>query len=697
METWSFYSAGIRIARFWPAAGTLEWACLDDGTGVLGARGAMNEENAEWFARRYQFSPAAFFEGLSAWNEAFAGGGSPVSCGGSRYDRRPDGFYAQREARFPKDILFADGAVRAQLCSNGNGTTVLVQDGWEARTPAGAWLAYAPAEPACPVRALGTFMVPARDGVRLATDVYVPGNAQGPVPVMLVRTPYDKTAAPWNYFNFVRRGYALAVQDVRGRSASEGDFLPCYHEVEDGDDTLNWIAGQEWSNGRVGMIGGSYLGYVQWCAAASGNPHLQALVSMVTAGSAFADIPRRGGCFESGMMAWAFAVSNHQMDAARMVRDDWDDVLQIRPLESMAREAIGEDIHFLNTWFEHPDNDELWQMSDWQARSKGARIPALIFSGWFDDDGMGTTQALELVHDWPAVQRKAVLGPWIHSFNSRYDIHGVPMGLQAIRYDVDLLYFQWVDHFLRDVENGVEKGAPVEYFTIGEDKWKTAENWPVAAARPQTLYLDGEAGAAVENHGLLALSVPGADASDTYRYDPDDPAVNIIDMSENEIEVPEDYAAEELRPDVLCYTTPPLATDAVITGDCSVELFISSDAEDTDFIVRVTEATPDGKSIKLADGVLCAKYREGFEAPRYLQPGAVYPIHIRTTKFSKRFEKGSRLRVTVTSSAKNFLFPNSNTRAGFNSAETVVAHNTIHHGPAHPSAITLNVEKALEF
>lgn len=540
-------------------------------------------------------------------------------------------------------------------------------------------------------------MVPARDGVRLATDVYVPGNAQGPVPVMLVRTPYDKTAAPWNYFNFVRRGYALAVQDVRGRSASEGDFLPCYHEVEDGDDTLNWLAGQEWSNGRVGMIGGSYLGYVQWCAAASGNPHLQALVSMVTAGSAFADIPRRGGCFESGMMAWAFAVSNHQMDAARMVRDDWDDVLQIRPLESMAREAIGEDIHFLNTWFEHPDNDELWQMSDWQARSKGARIPALIFSGWFDDDGMGTTQALELVHDWPAVQRKAVLGPWIHSFNSRYDIHGVPMGLQAIRYDVDLLYFQWVDHFLRDVENGVEKGAPVEYFTIGEDKWKTAENWPVAAARPQTLYLDGEAGAAVENHGLLALSVPGADASDTYRYDPDDPAVNIIDMSENEIEVPEDYAAEELRPDVLCYTTPPLATDAVITGDCSVELFISSDAEDTDFIVRVTEATPDGKSIKLADGVLCAKYREGFEAPRYLQPGAVYPIHIRTTKFSKRFEKGSRLRVTVTSSAKNFLFPNSNTRAGFNSAETVVAHNTIHHGPTHPSAITLNVEKALEF
>ena len=159
-------------------------------------------------------------------------GGSPVSCGGSRYDRRPDGFYASARRVFPRIFCSRTALFALQLCSNGNGTTVLVQDGWEARTPAGAWLAYAPAEPACPVRALGTFMVPARDGVRLATDVYVPGNAQGPVPVMLVRTPYDKTAAPSNISTSCAAAMRSPLQDVRRRSASEGDFLPCYHEVE---------------------------------------------------------------------------------------------------------------------------------------------------------------------------------------------------------------------------------------------------------------------------------------------------------------------------------------------------------------------------------------------------------------------------------------------------------------------------------
>ena len=199
---------------------------------------------------------------------------------------------------------------------------------------------------------------------------------------------------------------------------------------------------------------------------------------------------------------------------------------------------------------------------------------------------------------------------------------------------MDLLYFQWVDHFLRDVET-VWRKAPVECFTIGEDKWKTAENWPVAAARPQTLYLDrGGRRGRRKNHGLLALSVPGADAADTYRYDPDDPAVNIIDMSENENRGAGGLTRRRAAPGRIVLPRAPSGRGCRHHQGLQRGAVHSSDAEDTDFIVRVTEATPDGKSIKLADGVLCAKYQEGFEAPRYLQPGAVYPIHIRTTKFS---------------------------------------------------------------
>lgn len=146
-------------------------------------------------------------------------------------------------------------------------------------------------------------MVAMRDNIRLATDIYLPEGA-GRVPTVLVRTPYGKTIGTAAYYRFVQRGYAVVIQDVRGREDSEGEWLPMYYEVEDGDDTLNWIAGQPWSDGGVSMTGGSYLGYVQWAAAASGNPHLKAMLSNVCAGSPFVDVPRRGGCFNSGMLAW---------------------------------------------------------------------------------------------------------------------------------------------------------------------------------------------------------------------------------------------------------------------------------------------------------------------------------------------------------------------------------------------------------
>lgn len=160
-------------------------------------------------------------------------------------------------------------------------------------------------------------------------------------------------------------------------------------------------------------------------------------------------------------------------------------------------------------------------------------------------------------------------------------------------------------------------------------------------------------------------------------------------MSENEIEVPEDYTEEEKRQDMLCYSTDPLEKDVVITGDITVSLYIASDAPDTDFMVRLTDVDENGRSIKLADGILSAKYRNGFDHADFLNPGEVVPLTILTTKISNCFKKGHRIRVTITSSAKNFVFPNSNTKDGFNSQTTVVAHNTIFHGGQYPSKITV--------
>ena len=332
----------------------------------------------------------------------------------------------------------------------------------------------------------------------------------------------------------------------------------------------------------------------------------------------------------------------------------------------------------------HPCEDSFWLRGNWAKRSTGKTVPVLIQSGWFDDNGMGTTEALDLTAGYPPGTRKVVLGPWQHSGNSRYDLHALSFPAGALRFDLDLLYQKWFDHFLRGEENGVEQSAPVEYYTMGENRWKTASRWPVENADDTPFYFG-------ENGTLFPIC--GREGRTGYTYDPQDPGTHIIDMSENEIAVPEDYTQEEQRPDYICYTTPTLPAPLTVTGDARVTLYVSSDAPDTDFMVRLCDVDEAGRSVKLADGILAARFRNGFSAPEYLEPGKVEKLVIRTSKISHCFLPGHRLRVSVTSGAKHFVFPNSNTKDAYNSTESRVAHNTVWHGGAAPSHILLHVER----
>jgi putative CocE/NonD family hydrolase len=357
----------------------------------------------------------------------------------------------------------------------------------------------------------------------------------------------------------------------------------------------------------------------------------------------------------------------------------------------MAKQALGYDIPFVNKYLQHMDLDDFWKMTDWKSRIGGHRVPALIMSGWFDDNGMGTTEALDICENYE--DKKVILGPWIHSGNSHYDVHGLELGMNALRYDMDMICLDWLDHYLKGVDNGIEKTPKVEYYTMGTNEWKTAANWPVPETKDMILYLDGaRADAAVTNEGMISVNAPASEQTDTFLYDPKNPATHIIDMSENEIEVPEDYTEEEKRSDILCYTTETLTEDLTITGDAYAQLYFSSDCEDTDLIVRITDVDENGRSMKLADGMLCVRYRNGFEVPEFMEVGVVYPVKIRTTKLSHTFKAGHKLRITITSSAKNFTFPNSNTRAGFNSVETKIAKNSIHRGGEHASHVVIRVE-----
>ena len=677
MCIWHLYVSGIRCAdlRFTP--GGVLHAPLDPETAVLAPFQPLSAEAAAGYLALTHFDLEALAGRMAEYERLFPGPPEVETSWGARY-RSDDGVrWAQREIKYPWNVTVSGGRLAAFTCPSRERVHVLVREGCEDATVLARWRAYRP-EPILPVRRVENLEVPMRDGVALSVSLLLP-RTDRPVPAVLVRTPYGKEDELDNYMRYAYRGYAVVLQDVRGRNKSGGAWIPNHFETEDGDDTLNWIAAQNWCDGSVGMVGGSYLGYVQWAAAASRNPHLKALISVVCAGSAFHDLPRKGGSLVSGMLAWAFSVSQQQFDGTKMERDDWDEVLDIRPLADLPRKALGYDIPFFHQWLAHPDNDDFWRAGDWAERGAGVDVPALIVSGWFDDNGAGTTEALDLTADYPDGRRKIILGPWPHSGNARYDLHGLALGNGALRDDIDLIFLQWFDHHLLGADNGAEAMPTVRYYTIGEEKWKTAGNWPVPGGRTVFFYLTPGGG--------LSDALPEEQGCDSYTYDPADPAEHIIDLSENELGVPEDYTLVEQRPDVLSYTTPALTQPLVLTGDFTVELYVSSDAPDTDFIVRITDVDEHGQSRKLADGVLSARYRDGFGAPKLMEPGRVYKLSIRTSKLSAAFQPGHRLRLTVTSGARNFLFPNRNTGAGFDGTEVRPAENSIHFGGICPSRV----------
>lgn len=687
----NIYISGVLYGKLKLQGGKPEIAALNIETGLLKDFEPVQEKTNFYYKALTKIDLLKFCHTFEIY-KALQGTGTFKLSNGETYTSENGKAYVQREIKFPNNIIMEGGKLIAVICPARELVTVMVKDGFENKTILKEWNSHFKDEKIYGVKYLGMFDVPMRDGIKLSTDVYLPANLNEKIPAVLVRTPYGKDVNQEMHYRYVQRGYAVVIQDVRGKNLSEGEWVPFHNETEDGEDTLNWIAEQPWSDKKVGTIGGSYLGYVQWAAAASANPYLKAMISVVCAGSAFVDNPRRGGCLVSGTLAWAFTVSQKKYKVELAERDDWDDILNIRPLTDIPQKALGYDVPFITQWLETSD-DTFWKKGNWHDRSKGAEIPALIQSGWFDDNGMGTTEALELVKDFAPENRKVILGPWQHGGNNKYDMHGISFGENALRYDLDLIYFRWFEYHLKGIKNGIDKMPNVQYYTLSENQWKEADAWPIPQGKTAELYFtsDGTANVSLET-GKLVWTKPEKETYDEYLYDPKNPATHIIDMSENELEVPEDYTEEEKRNDIVCYSTETLTEDITITGDLMAYLYISSDAVDTDFVVRLTDVDEKGRSIKLADGFMDAKYRNGFEKTDYLEKDKVELIKIRTTKISNCFRKGHKIRVTVTSSAKNFIFPNGNTKNGYNEQNPVTAKNRIHCGGTNSSKIVFTVE-----
>lgn len=563
--------------------------------------------------------------------------------------------------------------------------------------------------------------VPMRDGVTLYADVYRPA-APGRYPVILLRTPYNKGYSRIAYLQLdpmraAARGYALVIQDTRGRFASEGEFYTFRHEIEDGYDTVEWAAGQPWSDGHVGMYGASYMGATQWLAALARPPHLRCIVPMVTASDYYEGWTYQGGAFELGFnLSWALAsLVLPNLAHFGLPRDKTERIRSelVRAVDEMCG-PLGRlpltDVPLLRDeglapyyfdWLAHPEDDAYWRQWNIEARHSEIGVPALNVGGWYDIFLGGTLRNYLGMRQRGATeagrQPRLLIGPWIHSTLWPNISGEVDFGVlsQGVGIDLEGIMLRWFDHWLRGLDTGMLEEPPVKLFVMGENAWRDEAEWPLARARDTRYYLhsDGRA-ATLGGDGTLSPEPPEAEPPDHFLYDPRNPVPTrgggLCCWPAALPGGAYDQRLVEQRPDVLVFTTPPLTGPLEITGPVHVQLWAASSAPDTDFTAKLCDVDPSGYTRNLTDGIVRARYRDSTARASLIEPGRIYEYTIDLWATSNRFKPGHRIRVEISSSNFPRFDRNPNTgRPVAADTELRPAVQTILHDREHPSHIVL--------
>ena len=570
--------------------------------------------------------------------------------------------------------------------------------------------------------------VPMRDGVRLSTDIYRP-DGPGKYPAILVRTPYKKEMSELQGKFFARRGYVCAIQDCRGRFASEGEWNPFFGEPADGYDAVEWLAAQPWSDGKVGMIGASYVGWVQWWAAREAPPHLVTIIPNVSPPDPYFNIPYEyGAFFLFGAIWWADVLEQEATgDLSGKSMEDIADkkyvkILRHLPVVDLDETVLGKRNAYWREWIAHPDNDAYWERANFLAHLEKVDIPVFHQSGWYDGDGIGSKLNYLAMTKAGHKNQKLVLGPWGHSASAtRMGPRQVDFGPNAI-IDLERSYVRWLDRWLKGVDNGIDREPLVAMFVMGSNKWLTGDVYPLPETQFTKFYLASQGTANTSlGDGRLETAAPGSApagwaAFDTYTYDPGDPTPDpgfYFDPKdlEEEAEAEDTAAAEAVsvekqredvlayyakvdreRGDILVYDTPVLTEPLTFAGPVSAVLYAGSSAKDTDWFMKLSEVQADGGIYPLVHGVIRARYRNSFSAPELLTPGEVYEYHLDMWHTGITVPAGARLRVEVASASFPVFSRNLNT-GGHNETETefVSAVQKIYHDKDHPSHVLLPV------
>jgi uncharacterized protein len=594
-------------------------------------------------------------------------------------------------------------------------------------------------------------MMPMPDGVRLATDIYRPKDAAGKVPAIWVRTPYnfnfwdvhngvpaDMTAA----LTAVKRGYAYVVQNERGHFFSEGHYDILGAPRSDGYNAIDWLSKQPWSNGKIGTTGCSSTAEYQMGIAALGHPAYAAM-NVQGFGAGVGRVGPyheqgnwyRGGAVQMLFITWIYGEQNQvrpmfppgtprddliraskSFDLAQHLPPvDWSKALWHLPVQDIlkavdAPHGIFADAMPVETggrMIQRAPNDPAWYHGGLYHDDMKLNVPGLWFMSWYDVS-VGPNLALynhvrQTAAPDVASQQWAIIAPVVHCAYTRATEDTIvgERSMGDARLDYSEIVYGFFDRFLKGEKNTRLDSLPkVTYFTMGINKWQTADRWPPAGAQPTTFYLSSAGNAnSVAGDGALSATAPDTDKPDTFVYDPMNPVLSYggnVCCTGTAVQAGAfDQRRMEARSDILVYTSEPFKEGTEVTGPITPTLYVASDTKDTDFTVKVLDVYPDGRAYNLDESIQRMRYRDGYDKPLvWMEPGKVYKVTLQPLTTSNFFDTGHRLRIEVSSS--NFPRFDRNLNTGGNNydeSKGIVAHNAVHHSKQYPSQITVTVVK----
>lgn len=596
-------------------------------------------------------------------------------------------FYDENNPEYILDIITLNNDFCGIVYCDYFESLVFTTEGMKYFTPVQEWFNgdISKADRGC--RFYRTDMVPMRDSVLLYTEIYVPADYKpgNKLPTIVSRTPYGVDSKIDICFTLAALGYILVFQDCRGRGKSEGKFLPFICEGNDSEDTLKYIEEQEWFNGSIGGYGGSYGGYYQWPMAFSGRDSLKCIAPFVSGGSCFDDHIRRSGSFQIKMLPWMMQQSyygkypNYNLYS----QDDWMKYKSHRPVLEIPERLAGKQHHFLNEMADHIAMDEFWKDQDFENAIEKMKVPALLISGPFDGDNTGNERLWYYLEKYGVKGRKLIYGPWGHWLNHSRKTGLLNFGSKSPWYCLELELVKFYERYLKQDDVNETVDSEVDYFIIGKNRWEKSRKFPDESSEKVIFYLG------MKNEVPVIAQTFNGSGFLEYSYDPLDAPPQLFDEG-----IPfgaNDYSELGKRNDVLMFSSDMFSEDKTITGRAEVNLFISSDAPDTDFVARLILERK-GKFIRLADNLVVTKFRNGYKNSEFIKKDEIVKIRINLPMMNILVKKNEKIHLQICSAMKDLMVENPNNGGNiftYKWDDCRLAKQRIYYGNEYPGQLVL--------